>query len=104
MDPTIVKTIAITVGILAVVVVLPMVGLFLEHQRKMARLMRGEPVEEQDTAVVVGVHAAMAPKNAAEVKELRERVQTLEQEVAFLKSQLPPRFDEELRARSELQS
>ncbi len=102
MDPTIVKTIGITACILGLLVVLPVIALMLEHQRKMARLIRGEKVEENDTAVIVGVHA-VAGKDS-KVKALEERVTELEQELAALKSILPGQIDEEMRARQELQN
>lgn len=103
MDPTIIKTIAITVCALGLLVVLPIIALLLEHQRKMARLIRGEKVEETDTAVVVGVHAVGGGKGST-VKALEERVIELERELSAMKAMLPDRIDEEMRARQELQN
>lgn len=102
MDPTIIKTIAITACVLGLLVVLPIIALLLEHQRKMARLIRGEKVEENETAVIVGVHAVGGKES--KVKALEDRVAELEQELASMKSMLPGHIDEEMRARQELQN
>ncbi len=103
MDVVMVKTIAITAVIFSVVVVLPLVALFLEHQRKMARLIRGEEVDESDSPVVVGLQATMGVK-PEQIRVLTERISHLEVEVAELRTTLPARVEEELRARSELRS
>lgn len=84
MDASIVKTIAITSFFILVLVVLPIVALLLEHQRKMARLMRGEKLDDDDHALATLVGAKSDPNPA-----LERRVTELEAEVATLRATLP---------------
>ncbi len=90
MDVEVLKVVSITVGIILVVVVLPIVVLMLEHQRKMAQILRGqtpEKTDRSDLAVLMGV----APVDGADLSELRRRIENLEAELARTRAELPIR-------------
>ena len=91
MDPAIVRTIALSAIFILVLVVLPIVVLLLEHQRKMARLMRGEKLEENDQTLAVLMGAGKIESNPG----LEARVAALEAEVAVLRGALAPRTESE---------
>lgn len=79
MDVTIIKTIAISATFILVFVLLPIVVLMLEHQRKMARLMRGESLDEDKTQL--GVLLGMKQNDDS---ALEARIAALESQVADL--------------------
>lgn len=80
MDVTVIKTIAISATFILVFVLLPIVVLMLEHQRKMARLMRGESIDDSKTqlGLILGV------KQTADTQALEDRIAALETQVADL--------------------
>lgn len=84
MDPQVLKTIAIATVTLVVFVVVPIVAMLLEHQRKMVRLMRGESTPEGNETL--GMLLGATPKS--ESPELAARVAVLEAEVAQLRTAL----------------
>ena len=86
MSPEVLKTVVISILFLAIFVVLPILYLLMDHQRKMVRLMRGEQVEETDTAMLLmGVSKPQA-LSGGESQALADRVRALESEVALLKA------------------
>lgn len=86
MSPEVLKTITISVLFFSIFVVLPVLYFLMDHQRKMVRLMRGEHVDETETAMVMmGAMKSSAP-SAAELAVLTERIRALESEVALLKA------------------
>lgn len=85
MDPTIVKTFVIATSLVLLLVVLPIVMLLLEHQRKMAKLMRGEKTEEHAETIAMLLGSG---KYDAQTPALEARVTALEAEVAALRSSL----------------
>jgi hypothetical protein len=76
------------------VVVLPVVAIMAEHQRKMARIMRGETNlerEEDLNQVIIGVGAVKSEKNdrqSSANKELLDEIRALRGELADLRMQV----------------
>ncbi len=83
MDVTVIKTIAISATLILVFVLLPIVVLMLEHQRKMARLMRGESLDEDKTQL--GILLGMKQQDES---ALEARITALESQVADLQQAL----------------
>lgn len=74
-----VKTVGITLTLIAIFVILPIVALLTEHQRKMALLMRGDKSEEKDA-----LSLSMGTDSMDELAELRARVDRLESRLGAL--------------------
>lgn len=89
MSPDVIKTITISVVLFALFVVLPIVVLMLEHQRKMVLLMRGESEKDTSTDFIKAL-AGVESTDQAEVDALRNRVTLLEAQVAQLSARSLP--------------
>lgn len=89
-----VKTIGITLTLIAIFVVLPIVALLTEHQRKMALLMRGEKSEDKDALSLL-----MGTDSKEELAALRERVDLLESRLKALDRTTDPALSERLEER-----
>ncbi len=84
------KAALVTGALVLVLVVLPIVALLLEHQRKMARLIRGESPEESGSSEIAALFGAGGGgSDGSAVRALMERVSQLEAEVASLRRSLP---------------
>ncbi|HVT11320.1 MAG TPA: hypothetical protein VHE55_03560 [Fimbriimonadaceae bacterium] len=87
MDPVPLAGIFVGFGLLVIV---PVVAILTEHQRKMARILHGQPESEKEgTKVVIGVHASGKPKGTATAgNEVLEELRALRNEVADLRIQV----------------
>ncbi len=89
MDPIPLAGIFVGFGLLVVV---PVVAILTEHQRKMARILHGQADTEQEGSrqVIIGVHATAKGKEpaAAADNEVLEELRSLRNEVADLRLQI----------------
>lgn len=89
MSPETLKTVLIVGLFFGLFVVVPIVAILAEHQRKMMRLMRGEKEGPSETAELLAVLNGQAPPRTAEVEALKARVNELEEKLSELQSSLP---------------
>lgn len=89
MSPETLKTVLIVGLFFGLFVVVPIVAILAEHQRKMMRLMRGEKEGPNETAELLAALNGQAPPRTAEIEALKARVSELEAMVTELKSSLP---------------
>jgi hypothetical protein len=86
-DVELVPLAGILVGF-GLLVILPVVAILTEHQRKMARILHGQTVPEESSTVVVGMAGKLSDKseNAVlnELRALRGEVADLRIQVATL--------------------
>lgn len=99
MDPVALAGIGVGFGLL---VILPIVAILTEHQRKMARILHGQSENERSEGngrVVIGVHANVGNKKQAEttndavvdeLRALRSELADLRMQVAGLHGSHPP--------------
>jgi hypothetical protein len=77
------KTLGFMLIVVAVFVVVPLVIVFTEHQRKMMKLLRG--VNDEEPSLLKRLWTANAT-DKTEIEDLRRRVAILESDVASLRS------------------
>lgn len=88
LDFTAIAGIAVGFGLL---VVIPVVAILTEHQRKMARILQGQEVKEEAKEhgqVVIGIHAGKHRKAGESESEILNELRSLRNEVADLRLQV----------------
>ncbi len=82
MDAGLVKTAGLIALLVGIFVVLPVVALLMEHQRKMVLLMRGEKSDDKD---VMQMLLGSKSGDSQQLQALEARVAILEAELGSLK-------------------
>jgi hypothetical protein len=80
--------IAVGFGLL---VILPIVAILTEHQRKMARILHGLATPEElaeKSQLVIGVHGSLAPRQGKSEDNVLDELRALRGEVADLRLQV----------------
>lgn len=91
MSPEVLKAVLITAVCFGLLVVVPIIAIMTEHQRKMARLIRGEKEETSETAEILRALNGTPEKHVSsdELRALGERMTRLEQAVSQLAASQP---------------
>jgi hypothetical protein len=88
LDFTAIAGIAVGFGLL---VIIPVVAILTEHQRKMARILQGQEIREEAKEhgdIIIGVHANAKRRSKEEDNLILDELRALRSEVADLRMQV----------------